>query len=209
MKVTSFCRVSTTEQNNERQLNDLRGIATKQGWEIVAEVTEQISGAKSNEQREGLQKLFRLAASGAMDKVMVSEVSRLGRKVSEVLKVIEQLAAFKVSIYVANIGMETLLPDGRENFMFKPILVTLAGFAEMERELLRERIVSGMQTARKNGKHIGRRQGSTECVTKTLRKYPEVVKYLKKGRPIREVAKLAAVSPATVQKVKKAMKVAA
>jgi DNA invertase Pin-like site-specific DNA recombinase len=207
MKVAIFARVSTKDgrQDNGRQVNDLQTLCNTQGWTVAATVTETISGAKKNDQREGLQEVMRLAASGAISKVVVTEVSRLGRKVGEVIQTIEQLAALKVSIYIGNIGMETLLHDGKENFMFKPILVTLAGFAEMERELLRERILSGMETAKKKGKTFGRPTGSGESLDEVTTKYPVIVKHLKKGRSIRETAKLAGVAPATVQKVKKAL----
>lgn len=205
--VAIFARISDTtagRQDTSRQVNDLQAICEQQNWTVAATVTEQISGAKTNEQREGLQQVLSLAAAGQIKKVVITEVSRLGRKVGEVIKTIEQLAAFGVSIYIGNIGMETLLPDGRENFMFKPILVTLAGFAEMERELLRERILSGLATAKKNGKTLGRPVGSSDP-GEVVDKYPAVVKHLRKGFSVRQVAKLADVSPATVQKVKKAL----
>lgn len=207
MKVAIFARVSKVDgtQTTSRQTTELAELATKQGWQVVATVTEQISGAKSNIEREGLQELLSLAASGQVQKVLIAEVSRLGRKVAEVLKVIEALAAYKVSIYIANIGMETLLADGRENFMFKPILVTLAGFAEMERELLKERIKSGMEQAKKKGKKFGRPTGTSESKADLLNKYPAVTKNLAKGFSIRQTAKLAGCTPATVQKVKKAL----
>lgn len=202
--VVLFCRVSTNDQHNLRQINDLSTLANQQGWIIEEIITEYISGAKRNDQREELNKVLRMAAAGTIQKVVVTEISRIGRKVSEVIKIIEQLAAFKVSIYIQNIGMETLLPNGNENFMFKPILVTLAGFAEMERELLRERIKSGLETAKRKGVTLGRPEGSAEDID-VLEKYKPVVKYLKQDLSIRKVARLADVSPATVQKVKKAM----
>jgi DNA invertase Pin-like site-specific DNA recombinase len=209
MKVAIFARVSTAEQSSDRQLNDLRQLAEQQNWTIEVEITETISRVSKNAQRPAIAELLQLAAAGQIKKVLIAEVSRLGAKVVESVDTIEKLAGFGVSIYVANIGMETLLPDGRENFMFKPILMTLIGFAEMERELLRERIRSGMKTAKKKGKHIGRKKGTTESPAKTLDKYPDVVRQIRKGRSIREAAKLADVSPATVQKVKKALAAAA
>ena len=202
--VILFCRVSTNDQHNLRQINDLSALAKTQNWNIEEIISEYISGAKRNDQREGLNQVLQLAATGKIQKVVVTEISRIGRKVSEVIKFIEQLTAFGVSLYIQNIGMETLLPNGRENFMFKPILVTLAGFAEMERELLRERIKSGLETAKRKGKTLGRPTGSAEQ-TDVLEKYPNVTKYLKQGFSVRKAAKLSDVSPATVQKVKKAL----
>ena len=123
------------------------------------------------------------------------------------MQIIEALAQAGVSIYVQNIGMETLLPDGKQNFMFKPILLTLIGFAEMERELMRERIKSGLATAVKKGKTLGRPEGTGESDTETLDKYPTITKAIRAGAlSVRKIAKLYDVSPNTVQKVKEAMK---
>lgn len=209
MNVVIFARVSTSDQNTDRQVNDLRELCATQNWEVVAEITEEISRVALNSQRPAIAELLQLAAAGRIKKVAVTEVSRLGAKVVEVVDTIEKLAAFGVSVYIQNIGMETLLPDGRENFMFKPILVTLVGFAEMERELLRERIKSGMEAARRKGKSIGRPKGTTKDAAEILSEYDQVVRLLRQSYSIRKTAKIADVSPATVQKVKKAMATAA
>ena len=88
--------------------------------------------------------------------------------------------------------------------MFKPILLTLIGFAEMERELLRERILSGLETARKNGVVLGRPKGSKMKDSQYLSKYPKVVRKLKEeNMSIREVAAVCGVSTYTVQNVKR------
>ena len=154
-----FVRVSKREQDYQRQLEDLRVVAQTQKVEIVKEIAEKISGAKNNEERDGVQELLRLAQRGIIQKVLVQEVSRLGRSTVEVLKVLEELTSLRVSVYVQNFGFETLKNDKRNpiaQFMF----TLLAEFARMERETLRERILSGMEEARRQGKHLGRPDGS-------------------------------------------------
>ena len=206
MNVAIFTRVSTNDQTTDRQTNDLRDLCAKQGWTITHTITETVSGAKRATDRAGIQQLFNLAKSKTIKKVVITEVSRIGRNVAEGVQIIEALAQAGVSLYVGNIGMETLLPDGKQNFMFKPILLTLIGFAEMERELMRERIKSGLATAKKKGKTLGRPEGK-ESDTETLDKYPTVTKAVRAGAlSIRKIAKLYDVSPNTVQKVKEAMK---
>ena len=101
--------------------------------------------------------------------------------------------------------METLLSSGKENIVFKPILITLMGYAEMERELTRERILSGLDEARRKGKKLGRPKGSVIDKTHLLEKHKKVVKELKTGMSIRKTAKICAVSVFTVQKVKRLM----
>jgi DNA invertase Pin-like site-specific DNA recombinase len=205
MKVAIFARVSTTDrQTTDRQTNDLRDLCAKQGWTVAHVVTEHVSGAKANNARAGVQELFALAQQRSVKKVVVTEISRIGRNVTESVQIIETLTAAGVSLYIQNIGMETLLADGRTNFMFKPILLTLVGFAEMERELLRERIKSGLDTARKKGKKLGRPEGATETTDDVLAKYPAVVRQIRCGLSVRKIAKICDVSAGTVQKVKQA-----
>lgn len=207
MNVAIFTRVSKHNQSTDRQINDLRDLCASQGWNVAHVITETVSGAKTASHRAGLVELFDLAKQRKIKKVVITEVSRMGRNVADGVQIIEALTAAGVSIYVQNIGMETLLPDGRTNFMFKPILLTLMGFAEMERELLRERVKSGLETARKKGKVLGRRIGSHETDTEVLEKYPLVTKALRVGSlSVRKIAKLYDVSPNTVQKVKQALK---
>ena len=204
MKVAIFARVSTNDgrQNNTRQIEDLTEFCKNQNWQVVEVIKENISGATANDKRPELQKLFSLAKARKIKKVVVTEVSRLGRTVSDGIKVLDQMHEAGVSIYIQNIGMETLLSDGRPNFMFKPILLTLIGFAEMERELLRERIKSGLKAAKKAGKKLGRPEGK-ETSSAILAKYPKVVKEIRTGNlSIRKIAKICDVSPSTVQKVK-------
>ena len=206
MKAAIFARVSTADkQTTTRQVNDLRDLCAKQSWTVVATITEHVSGAKKNSEREGVQQLFDLAQRRSIDKVVVTEISRIGRNVSESVQIIDQLTASGVSLYIQNIGMETLLADGKPNFMFKPILLTLVGFAEMERELLRERIRSGLETAKRKGKKLGRPTGITQTPDDVLAKYPAVVRQLRSGQSIRNVAKICDVSPNTVQRVKLAI----
>lgn len=206
MKVAIFARVSTTDrQTTERQVNDLRALCANNAWTVVETITEQVSGAKANSDRAGVQALFDLARRRSINKIVVTEISRIGRNVSESVQIIETLTACGVSLYIQNIGMETLLADGRANFMFKPILLTLVGFAEMERELLRERIKSGLDTARRRGQKLGRPTGVTETPDEVLDKYPRIVRELRAGMSVRKAAKICDVSPNTVQKVKQAL----
>lgn len=207
MRVAIFARVSTTDgrQCNDRQTSELNNLCSKNSWQVVETITEDISGAKDREQRKGLSKLVTLAQSGRIDKIVISEISRLGRKVSDGIKVIEEITEANVSIYIQNIGMETLLSDGSPNYMFKPILLTLMGFAEMEREQLRVRVKSGLENARRKGKTLGRPKGSTQSNKDLLRKYSGLKRDLESGLSLRKAAKLHDVSPTTAQKVKRAI----
>lgn len=195
-----FVRVSKREQDYQRQLEDLRVLAKTQNLEIVAEIAEKISGAKNNEDRDGVKELLKLAQKGMIQKVLVQEVSRLGRSTVEVLKVLEELTSLHVSVYVQNFSFETL-KNGKRNPIAQFMFTLLAEFARMERETLRERILSGMEEARRQGKHLGRPDGSLENRETFLKKYPSVVRNLRQGISVRKTAKICDTSINTVRKV--------
>ncbi|MCB2380425.1 recombinase family protein [Hymenobacter sp. BT635] len=92
-------RVSKKEQDYQRQVEDLRAVAQSQAVQVVAEIAEKISGAKRNQDREGIQQLLALSRRGTIQKVLVSEVSPLGRSTVEVLQIVEELTQLGISIY--------------------------------------------------------------------------------------------------------------
>ena len=108
MNAIIFVRVSRKDQDYQRQLQDLRTVAATMGVIVVKEITEKISGATRNQERESIQELLSLVHQGSIDKVIVQEVSRLGRSTVEVLRVVEELTELGVSIYVQYFGIESL-----------------------------------------------------------------------------------------------------
>jgi DNA invertase Pin-like site-specific DNA recombinase len=203
--VAIFARVSKKSQVTDRQVSELKAYAKRQSYQIVAAFTETISGSTKNERRPMLQNLLELALTGKIQKVLVSEVSRLGRRTSEVLQVLEQLERARVSVFVLNYSLETIKPDGSRNPMAQFLFTLLAEFARMEKELLVERINSGLEEAKRQGKKLGRPAGTTTEDQDLIKKYPAVVRNLGKGLSIRQVSKLCDVADNTVQKVKKAL----
>lgn len=196
-----FVRVSKKEQDYQRQLEDLRGVAQNQSVQVAAEISEKISGIRANQERDGIQELLRLSRTGTIQKVLVCEVSRLGRSTVEVLQVVDELTRLGISIYVHNFGLETL-KNGRRNPVAQFMFTLLAEFARLERETLRERILSGMEEARRQGKKIGRPDGAMEERATFLKKYGSVTRNLRAGLSVRKTAKLCEVSINTVRKVK-------
>jgi DNA invertase Pin-like site-specific DNA recombinase len=206
MKVAIFCRVSTLDQSYQRQINDLKKIAKKFSFEVVEVITEKISGAKSNDERKGVQELLEGARAGKFQKVLVSEVSRLGRSTLETLKLVEELHSFGVSIYLQDLNTETLNENGEMNMQTEMMLHLLSLFAKNERRNTIDRIKSGMAEAKANGVHCGRYSGTEEEPTEFLSKYPKVIDGLKRGFSVRECVKLFDVSLGTVAKVRKLIK---
>jgi len=204
--VVIFSRVSSQEQSFERQISDLRAIAVKLNYEVVQEISEKISGAKSNDQRKGIQTLLEGARNGNFKKVLCTEVSRLGRSTIETLKLVEELHGLGISIYLQDLNMETLNEKGETNFQSEIILHMMSLFAKNERRTLIDRIHSGIKAAKANNIHCGRAKGSNEDTEKFMSKYPKVVDGIKRGFSVRECIKLYDVSLGTVAKVRKELK---
>jgi DNA invertase Pin-like site-specific DNA recombinase len=107
--VAIYARVSTTTQDYDRQLVELREYARKMEYDVIAEFTEKISGAKKVEERTAMMELLAFVEGNKVDKVLIYECSRLSRRAIDFLTIIEHLTAMKVSVYILQNGLETLL----------------------------------------------------------------------------------------------------
>lgn len=198
-------RVSTARQETDRQINELRAAAGEKGWRVVSVEEEVISGASEKEARVKLDKILGLARSGAITKVMVHEISRLSRRNSVVHWFVEEISKVGVSLYWHSQRIETLLPGGKANPAAMLMLALLAEMARSERETLVERIRSGMEEARRQGKHVGRPEGSKLTDEQLMAKYPKVVARIRDGLTRRDCAAACGVSPSLVGRVVKVM----
>ncbi|MDL2305960.1 recombinase family protein [Bacteroides sp. OttesenSCG-928-D19] len=203
MKTVIFARVSSTNgtQDYQRQISDLQAVASTNKWTVEAIFAERISGAKKNEERVELTKMISYIHSNNIDKVLVSELSRLGRDTLQVLQTIEILNNNKVSVYIQNYNIETLTSDGNINPMSQFLVTILAEVARMERKTIRERVASGYQNYRANGGKVGRKYGYKKNEDAMKREYSEEIKLLKKGYSLRNIAKLTGTSINTLRKV--------
>jgi DNA invertase Pin-like site-specific DNA recombinase len=202
MNVALFVRVSTKQQVYDRQVNDLITYANRQNHTIVATIHEQVSGSTSYKDRPAMQELLSLAKSGQVEKILVTEVSRLGRKTSDILRIIEFLTEQKISVFILNYNLETLLPNKKLNPVASILFTLLAEFSRLEKETLKDRIISGLEQAKKKGVKLGRPQGSIKSKQSIQLQYKNVISDLNSGLSIRKISKLREVSINTVQKVK-------
>lgn len=200
-----YARVSSSgdRQSTDRQIADLRAFAEREGIEVVREFEEHASGAR--EDRPELLRCIEFLKGEGCSTLLVSEISRLGRTVKGVVYTIDELTKAGVNVYVQDINIWTLLPDGSENPIAKVMLTVLALGADLERKSIVNRLNSGRERAKEKGVKMGRPKGTKMSDEDILAKYPEAAKKLRKGLSIREVAKICGVSSATVQRVKKAL----
>ena len=144
-RVCIYSRVSSSNgtQDYQRQINDLTAFASENNYEIVKVFAEMVSGAKKNSERPALMELIDFVNTNAIDKVLVTELSRLGRDTLQTLQTIELLNQNKISLYIQNYNIETLTADKEINPMSQFLITILAEVARMERKTIRERVESG------------------------------------------------------------------
>lgn len=204
--VVLLLRVSTDRQETDRQETELRALAVARGWDVVAVVTETVTGRANAEDRAGLREVEALALAGKVRKVLVHEVSRLSRRPSVAHGFVERLEQCGVSLYWHAQSIETLLPDGRRNPAAAIMLAVLAEMARAETDTLRERINSGLAEARRKGVKLGRPPGSVVGAADFLAKHRDVVKLLREGQSVRHAAAITKKGTSTVMRVATAMK---
>lgn len=205
-KVVLYCRVSTQVQDYERQVSDLTQFAKKHQWEIAETFTEKISGAKKNNERKELASLLSYARVHYINRVLVTELSRLGRDTLQVLAAIDMLNKAKVSLYIMNYNIETLTPDGKVNPMTQFMITLLAEVARMERRTIKERMASGYNNFRANGGKVGRKTGYRKSDEDFRTQYKDVFRLLGKGVSLRDISKATGVSVNTVKRCKNLLK---
>ena len=201
--VAILARVSTAKQDNDRQVHELTEHAERSGWRVVEVIREQVSGASKT--RPDVVRAKELAKAGTIRKVLVHEISRLGRRPALVHEVVESLHESGASLYWHSQRIETLLPDGRRNPAAGIMLAVMAEMAQAERETLIERTRSGLAEARRKGRVLGRPKGSTLDAAELVARHPDIARHLRAVHSIRHAAAITGKSTGTVQAVKRAM----
>lgn len=152
VRVGIYCRVSTHDQICDRQESELKSYAARCNYDVVRIFKEVGSGAKVD--RLERKRVIALARARQIDIILVSELTRWGRSTIDLIDSLTQLQSWGVSLIAQNgFQFDLSTPHGK---MIASIMATLA---EFERDLLKERISSGIANARAKGKVFGRRKG--------------------------------------------------
>lgn len=183
-----YARVSTSDQSCERQVSELTDFAERGGYDVVGVFKETASGASAN--RLARNRVLDLAQARHIDAILVSEISRWGRSTQDLLDTLNKLAGWKVSVVaISGMTFEVETPHGRM------MATMLAGIAQFERDLLSERVKSGLAAARARGKKLGRQPGQRPKSDKLA---PKVLKAVVEGRSYRWIARDLGISKNTV-----------
>lgn len=200
-KAIIYARVSTAGQDYDRQLAELKQYADRMGYDVVKTFSEKISGAKKVEERQAMTDLLNYIEVNKVDKVLIYECSRLSRRAVDFLSIIEIFNEKKISLYIHQNGLETLLPNGEINPIATLVLGILAQFNGMERSLIRSRMESGYNNYRNNGGVVGRKTGYRKTNEQMILEYAEEIKLLKKGYSLRNISKITHTSVNTLRKL--------
>lgn len=205
MKSVIYARVSSTSdrQNTERQVLDLQAYADNNGYEVSKIYEEHISGSVKNENRPVLCECLDYCITNSIDVLLISELSRLGRNVDEVLANVKHCKDNNLNIYFQKENLNIFQPDGTKNPFLNIFISVLGTCAEMERENIKFRLNSGRAKYIAEGGRLGRKIGSIKSQEKKQEEYKDVIKELKHGTSIRRTAKLCDVSVSTVQRLKR------
>ncbi len=192
-KVAIYCRVSTTDQSCSRQERDLQAYAKKAGYEVVGVWKETASGSKNN--RVERKQVMNLAQARQIDGVLVTELTRWGRSTLDLITTLQDLAHWGVSVIAATgLQFDLTTPQG------KLIASVMASLAEFERDLVRERVRSGLAAAKAKGQKLGRKPGQRVKADKYA---PQVLQMVSEGNSYRQIAQELHLSKTTVNEIVK------
>ena len=189
-RVAIYARVSTGGQTTENQLRELRAVAKRLGHQVVAEFKDNgISGAKGRDQRPGLNSLLEGVMRRDFDKVMAWSVDRLGRSLPDLLAFMGELKSKGVDLYLHQQALDTSTPSGKAMFQM------LGVFSEFEREIIRERVVSGLARAKAQGRKLGRPRSDDP------KRVANVRRLRAKGLGIGKIARQLGIGNSAVQRI--------
>jgi DNA invertase Pin-like site-specific DNA recombinase len=199
-RVAIYCRVSTSDQDNDRQERDLLEYAERAEFEVVEIFKETLSGIRQAKGKQPVERkrVIELAQRRGIDAVLVTEMTRWGRSTQDLMDTLGQLASWDVSL-IAQTGLtfDLSTPQG------KLIANLMASLAEFEHDLLRERVRSGVAAAKARGQRFGRRPGYRP----SDRHASEVIRLSEEEKlSQRRIAKRLGISKTTVNEILKRRK---
>lgn len=200
-----YARVSSVgdRQSTARQVENLNVYAARNGYSILNVFEEHISGALKNEDRLVLSECLRYCETEGINTILVSELSRLGKNVDEVLATVRHCKDRNINICFQKEGLSLFNNDGSKNPFLTIFISVLATCAEVERENIFFRLQSGRKRYIINGGKVGRKAGSIKSKEKFEAEYKPVIRELKRGTSVRRTAKLSDTSVSTVCRVKR------
>lgn len=200
-----YSRVSSQgdRQDTARQVRDLELLAKQRNLKVAKIYDEHISGAKTRMERPILRECLEYCFANNVEILLISEVSRLGRNVDDVLANVRLCKEKHLNVYFQKEQLSIFNDDGKEHPFLTIFIAVLGTCAEMERENIKFRLNSGKAKFIAEGGKVGRKVGYKKPDEKLQEEYAGVIKMLRKGYPVRMIAKSEGVGISTVMRMKK------
>ncbi len=193
-----YIRVSTTnrvrggdgfEQNPEVQEMPLRQMVAQRGWSLARVYSDRMSGAKEN--RPGLNSLMQDARRGQIDVVLVWRFDRFARSIEQLVIALGEFRALGIDFVSCQEALDTSTPMGKAMFTI------IGAMAELERNVIRERVVAGIEYARQHGTKSGNAIGRPKRIFDRA----EVARLRESGLSIEKIALQMRIGVGTVARV--------
>ena len=204
-----YSRVSSQgyRQDTARQVRDLELLAKQRNMKVAKIYEEHISGAKKTQERPILRECLEYCFTNNVEILLISELSRLGRNVDDVLANVRLCKEKHLNVYFQKEQLSIFNDDGKEHPFLTIFIAVLGTCAEMERDNIKFRLNSGKAQYMAKGGKVGRKEGYRKSDEELQEQYAGVIKQLRKGYPIRMIAKNEVVGISTVMRVKKKFKI--
>ena len=204
-----YSRVSSQgdRQDTARQVRDLELLAKQRNMKVAKIYEEHISGAKKTQERPVLRECLEYCFTNDVEILLISELSRLGRNVDDVLANVRLCKEKHLNVYFQKEQLSIFNDDGKEHPFLTIFIAVLGTCAEMERDNIKFRLNSGKAQYMAKGGKVGRKEGYQKSDEELQEQYAGVIKQLRTGYPVRMIAKSEGVGISTVMRVKKKFKI--
>ena len=187
-RVVIYARVSTNEQNCDRQVAELEQVVKNNNWELVDTYIDK-GYSRTTTTRPELDRMMKDAFVRKFEMVITLELSRLGSSLKHMIEVVDKFKEKKIQLFIVNQQIDTSSATG---YMFFSIMTSIANY---ERELISERVRSGLENAKRKGIVLGRKTNLTPEIEE------KIIQLKKEGVGYNTLAKRLSVSVKTIRKV--------
>jgi len=187
-RVVIYARVSTNEQNCDRQVAELEQVVKNNNWELVDTYIDK-GYSRTTTTRPELDRMMKDAFVRKFEMVITLELSRLGSSLKHMIEIVDKFKEKKIQLFIVNQQIDTSSATG---YMFFSIMTSIANY---ERELISERVKSGLENAKRKGVVLGRKTNLTPEVEE------KIIQLKKEGVGYNTLAKRLSVSVKTIRKV--------
>ena len=204
IKCVTFCRVSSSHADWAHQLTAIKKFCKARDYEIVCSFEEKISGGKRLAERKAITELMKYVDENPdIQKCVVYEFSRISRRICDALSLVEFLSERQISLVIVNNGIESLNEDGSVNAISQLILSIFAGYASLERSLIRERLYTGYKHHREVlHLPVGRKKDWRKDLSAYSSEYSKEIELLRKSVSLRNVRTITGTSINTLRRLK-------